>query len=32
MSKKSYKKALGSLYKQKLILITTDSIELLEKN
>ena len=32
MSKKSYKKALGSLYKQKLILITTDRIELLEKN
>jgi predicted RNA-binding protein (virulence factor B family) len=32
MSKKSYKKALGSLYKQKLIVITADKIELLDKN
>jgi hypothetical protein len=32
MSKKSYKKALGNLYKQKLILITKDRIELLDKN
>ncbi|MFB0905090.1 MAG: DNA-binding protein [Nonlabens sp.] len=32
MSKKSYKKALGNLYKQKLILITEDRIELVEKN
>ena len=31
MSKKSYKKALGSLYKQKLILITPEKIELLDK-
>ncbi|QJP35467.1 DNA-binding protein [Nonlabens sp. Ci31] len=32
MSKKSYKKALGNLYKQKLIAITADRIELLDKN
>jgi predicted RNA-binding protein (virulence factor B family) len=32
MSKKSYKKALGNLYKQKLIAITSDRIELLDKN
>jgi predicted RNA-binding protein (virulence factor B family) len=32
MSKKSYKKALGNLYKQKLIVITEDRIELLDKN
>jgi len=32
MSKKSYKKALGNLYKQKLILITKDRIELLDNN
>jgi hypothetical protein len=32
MSKKSYKKALGNLYKQKLILISEDRIELLDKN
>jgi predicted RNA-binding protein (virulence factor B family) len=32
MSKKSYKKALGNLYKQKLIVITEDRIELLDRN
>ena len=32
MSKKSYKKALGSLFKQKQIIITTDSIALVDKS
>lgn len=32
MSKKSYKKALGSLFKQKQIAITTDRITLLDKD
>lgn len=32
MSKKSYKKALGSLYKQKLITISPDRIELVKKS
>ncbi len=32
MSKKSYKKALGNLYKQKLINITDDKIELINNN
>ena len=32
MSKKSYKKALGNLYKQKLITISEDRIELVSKN
>jgi len=31
MSKKSYKKAIGNLYRQKLIVITDDRIELLNK-
>lgn len=31
MSKKAYKKALGSLFKQKLIIISEDRIELVEK-
>ncbi|WP_194850659.1 S1 RNA-binding domain-containing protein [Nonlabens antarcticus] len=32
MSKKSYKKALGILYKQKVITITEDKVELVNKN
>jgi hypothetical protein len=32
MSKKAYKKALGILYKQKLIVITEDRVELVTKN
>lgn len=32
MSKKSYKKALGSLYKQKLITLSPDRIELVKKS